>query len=162
MKLSPSWMTIVLVMLAATTVSANVGELHNQDSSSEVDDLPDFNFDQKSQISKFSNDFVYPGDDAVKLDDVEVAAGNDRTNFINRERKIRQVLTAALTNAQMKRKFSEVIPMLRLMTQAQRLTLAALIQAQVAGDQELTLEQVSIIVFKFQIPIECPLTDIHC
>lgn len=145
MKLSP-----VITVLIALHVSIPVGlatQYHqpHDDLDSEVDDLPDFNFEKTSTVADFSEpeEFIYPEDEIVKLDDVEVTAGDHRINFINRERKIRQVLTAALTNAQMRRKFSEVIPMLRLMTKAQRLTLAALIQAQVAGDQELTLEQVS-------------------
>lgn len=145
---------ITLLIMSTATVTANVGDQQQNQPSygqdkSDVNDLPDFNFDKSTKLSELSGEFVYPDDETVRLDDVEETVGDDRTNFINRERKIRQVLTAALTNVQMKRKFSEVIPMLRLMTQAQRLTLAALIQAQVAGNQELTLEQVSFAVVLF-------------
>lgn len=129
---------IVLATLTAIIVAQN------------DDELADFNFESAPpELSRAAEGFAYPEEEIVKLDDVEVTSAGD--NFESRERKIRQVLRAALTNAQMRQKFAEVIPVLRLMTKAQRLTLAALIQAQVAGDQHLTLEQVSTSIYHFHI-----------
>lgn len=119
------------------------------DSYEEEDDLPDFDFEPSSSKGLgIKEDYIYPEDtidgslDVVATKDTNPQYNMEHFNFESRERKIRQVLIRALANTRLKQKFVEVMPVLRMMSKAQRLTLAALIQAQVDGNRVLTLEQV--------------------
>lgn len=116
----------------------------------EEDDLPDFDFELPgdSKDLGIKQDYIYPEDtidgslDVVATRDTNPQYNMEHFNYESRERKIRQVLIRALANTRLRQKFVEVMPVLRMMSKAQRLTLAALIQAQVDGNRVLTLEQV--------------------
>lgn len=128
------------------------------DSYEEEDDLPDFDFEPSSSKGLgIKEDYIYPEDtidgslDVVATKDTNPQYNMEHFNFESRERKIRQVLIRALANTRLKQKFVEVMPVLRMMSKAQRLTLAALIQAQVDGNRVLTLEQVGLLFTTLQI-----------
>lgn len=120
---------VFFIIISFTTCKAQ----HDDD-----DDLPDFEF------------YKTNNKDVTKAKNEEEEAKNElkqqETLFTHKEKKIRQVLLRALSNGQLRRKFSEVMPVLRMMTKQQRLALAALIQAQVVGNRTLTLEQVSVCI----------------
>ncbi|XP_063698123.1 neurotrophin 1 [Culicoides brevitarsis] len=108
------------------------------------DELPDFEFDDGGSNSRITTEDDYLGDGDEFAEQLMAVQQQNQTSaaFAHRERKIRQVLIRALANTKLRQKFVEVMPVLRMMTKAQRLTLAALIQAQVDGNRVLTLEQV--------------------
>lgn len=113
------------------------------------DEIPDFEFESDATYNGHGNPSRITSSDYLQNDDelLDVTPQNQsmaNVNFVNRERKIRQVLIRALANTKLRQKFVEVMPVLRMMTKAQRLTLAALIQAQVDGNRVLTLDQVGI------------------
>lgn len=123
---------LMLFISLTTTVFASVADhyIDDDDDTMGNDEIPDFLFD---------SDDARSDDENLQTDEIQESAG---VNFVNRERKIRQVLIRALANTKLRQKFVEVMPVLRMMTKAQRLTLAALIQAQVDGNRVLTLDQV--------------------
>lgn len=132
--------TFILFVLICTCATANYEE----------DDLPDFDFELPGDGKDLGikQDYIYPEDtidgslDVVATRDTNPQYNMEHFNYESRERKIRQVLIRALANTRLRQKFVEVMPVLRMMSKAQRLTLAALIQAQVDGNRVLTLEQV--------------------
>lgn len=119
LRLLPTLFVLLVILFAIRSTTA---------ASDDDEDLPDFDFDE-------------PGLDYAS--EAKTNAINEHEElFAQRERKIRQVLIRALSNGRLRQKFAEVMPVLRMMTKSQRLTLAALIQAQVDGNRILTLEQV--------------------
>lgn len=90
----------------------------------------------------------------LDLDDTDFPE-NDGLNFKEKEQKLRKVIIKALSVGELRRKFSEVMPMLRAMSKSQRITLAALITAQInaKNGNTLTLDQVILICCFFVILI---------
>lgn len=138
-----AWQLCILMLfisLTTTTVfasaSAAVDHYIEDDDDAVRDEIPDFEFESDNAARITDDDDV---DDLQSNDDLSPL---HEVNFANRERKVRQVLIRALANTKLRQKFVEVMPVLRMMTKAQRLTLAALIQAQVDGNRVLTLDQV--------------------
>jgi hypothetical protein len=90
-------------------------------------------------IDRIDTDFDLFDDDFEGLEDGTLS-------FAEKEQRLKSIMLKVLANAELKRKFSEVIPMIRVMSSTQRSTLAHLITAQVNAKpgKELTLDQVSI------------------
>ena len=143
------------------------------------EELPDFDFEdgQADQSADESHNFEYVYEEAEKIENMEdfesffvddelnvhvnrnqseQYSDDEVLDFHQKELRLRKVLLRALAVGELKRKFSEVMPMLRVMSKKQKSTLAALITAQInAKDgRELTLDQVrfiySIISTSFQ------------
>lgn len=78
-------------------------------------------------------------------------------DFNTKEEKLKKVLLKAMSHHDMKRKFAEVLPLLRVMSKQQRATLASLITAQVnaKSGRELTLDQVCSQSPHLIIPLVC-------
>lgn len=138
------------------------------------EELPDFDFedgqmDQTPAESAHNFEYVYEENEKIgNIEDFESFFVDDELNvhvqrnnsvpydeeevldFHQKELRLRKVLLRALAVGDLKRKFSEVMPMLRVMSKKQKTTLAALITAQVnAKDgRELTLDQVRIFIIK--------------
>nr|XP_014093158.2 neurotrophin 1 isoform X2 [Bactrocera oleae]XP_036219635.1 neurotrophin 1 isoform X2 [Bactrocera oleae] len=117
------------------------------------DDLADFDFVDLKEIewnynSEQIRDQVNNAADDnfiqtfVTMGDLEEE--NQIRPFNLREHVLRSALSKALTNEHLRQKFVEVMPILRALSPQQRLTLSALISAQInlKGDQGLKLEQV--------------------
>lgn len=104
-----------------------------------TDDLLDVNMngdeDEGFEVESENDglDFNVNFDDEDELED-----------FHTKEEKLKKVLLKAMSHTDMKRKFAEVLPLLRVMSKQQRATLASLITAQVnaKSGRELTLDQV--------------------
>lgn len=134
------------------------------------DDLPDFDFvdspvEPEAQES-VRLDYLYFGDtksyddlehyfvddqfnvhiNRTSLDNTDFPE-DDGLNFKEKEQKLRKVLMKALSVGELRSKFSEVMPMLRAMSKSQRVTLAALITAQInaRNGNTLSLDQVIIL-----------------
>ncbi|XP_029408933.2 neurotrophin 1 isoform X2 [Bactrocera dorsalis] len=117
------------------------------------DDLVDFDFADLKEIEwNYNNERIRdqlhnaPGDNFIQT--FVTMSDLDEENRIRpfnlREHVLRSALSKALTNEQLRQKFVEVMPILRALTPQQRLTLSALISAQInlKGNQGLKLEQV--------------------
>lgn len=114
-------------------------------SSNEPDDIADFEFDN---LDGPPSDDYYYNDDVVPhgfekqpdplLDDLSTSS------FESKEHKLKTIMVKAWANGEMRRKFSEVLPILRVMSNTQRVALAALISTQAIAKpgKELTLKQV--------------------
>lgn len=121
----------------------------------ESDELADFEFE-----SQPSNDDYFYADEinaAESLENKEPLDDifddfNDESEFLSKEQKLKQIMLKALSNKGMKRKFSEILPILRMMNSPQRMTLAALISSQAVASpgKELDLEMVSFL----SVPVE--------
>jgi hypothetical protein len=137
----------------------------------ELDELPDFDFvdspvepvaEESAHINyQFSPGYSkdYDGFEHYFIDDqfnVHINRSlddtgfpdDDQNDFKEKEQRLKKVLLKALSVGELRRKFSEVMPMLRVMSKSQRVTLAALITAQVnaRNGKTLTLEQVNILM----------------
>lgn len=80
------------------------------------------------------------------LDDMGSAeSGEESLNLQEKERLVKAELVRAWKNPKMKRKFAEVLPILKVMSSQQKIALAALVSAQIGAKQgrELNLNQVS-------------------
>ncbi|XP_050334479.1 neurotrophin 1 isoform X1 [Bactrocera neohumeralis] len=117
------------------------------------DDLVDFDFADLKEIewnynSERVRDQLHNAVDDNFIQTFVTMSDLDEENRIHpfnlREHVLRSALSKALTNEQLRQKFVEVMPILRALTPQQRLTLSALISAQInlKGDQGLKLEQV--------------------
>lgn len=116
----------------------------------ESDELADFEFESQPQPN--DNDYFYADEinaaeslEKESFDDV-FDDFNDSADFLSKEQKLKQIMWKALTNNGMRRKFSEILPILRMMNTPQRMTLAALISSQAVASpgKELDLEMVSL------------------
>lgn len=124
-------------------------------SSSSSEELLDFDF----ETSETSNNF----EDYYYNDDIFAAPPNPTSTatfapltppatttiqytnaFREKEIKVKSTVLNAWTNRELKRKFSEILPILKVLSSSQKLALAALISAQVSATsgQELNLNQV--------------------
>lgn len=113
----------------------------------ESDELADFEFEsQPSNDDYFYADEINAAESLEKepLDDF-FDDFNDESEFLSKEQKLKQIMLKALSNKGMKRKFSEILPILRMMNTPQRMTMAALISSQAVASpgKELDLEMVS-------------------
>lgn len=116
----------------------------------ESDELADFEFESQPQPN--DNDYFYADEinaaeslEKEPFDDV-FDDFNDSSDFLSKEQKLKQIMWKALSNNGMRRKFSEILPILRMMNTPQRMTLAALISSQAVASpgKELDLEMVSL------------------
>lgn len=141
----------------------------------ELDELPDFDFvdspvepvaEESGHIDYmfYGSNKDYDGFEHYFIDDQFNVRINhtlddtgfpdeDTNNFKEKEQRLKKVLLKALSVGELRRKFQEVMPMLRVMSKSQRVTLAALITAQVnaKNGKTLTLEQVNICFFLFTV-----------
>ncbi|XP_053688550.1 neurotrophin 1 [Sabethes cyaneus] len=78
------------------------------------------------------------------MDDVDFVEDGAVSNFQRKQAAMRQIMMRAFANSEMQRKFAEVLPLLKVMSKAQKATLAALISAQVQSrdGHTMSLEQV--------------------
>ncbi|XP_055534414.1 neurotrophin 1 [Wyeomyia smithii] len=78
------------------------------------------------------------------MDDVDFVEDPAASNFQRKQAAMRQIMMRAFANSEMQRKFGEVLPLLKVMSKAQKTTLAALISAQVHSrdGHTMSLEQV--------------------
>lgn len=134
---------MIFISLLLTVFGSIDHHIVDDDDDESSDELPDFEFE--TPYNGHGNPSRMTADDYEELKDV-ILENQTNVNYVHRERKIRQVLIRALANTKLRQKFVEVMPVLRMMTKAQRLTLAALIQAQVDGNRVLTLDQVFFII----------------
>lgn len=143
-NLTKHFCILMIFISLLLTVLASVDHNMDDDTSSNSDEIPDFEFESDATYNGHGNGRITS--DYLQNDELmDVSLHNesmDNVNLVHRERRIRQVLIRALANTKLRQKFVEVMPVLRMMTKAQRLTLAALIQAQVDGNRVLTLDQV--------------------
>lgn len=157
------YLCILMIFISLLlTVLASVDHYMDDDDTS--DEIPDFEFESDATYNGHGNPSRITSSDYLQNDDelLDVTPQNQsmaNVNFVNRERKIRQVLIRALANTKLRQKFVEVMPVLRMMTKAQRLTLAALIQAQVDGNRVLTLDQVGIVSSRLRARHFCVVSE---
>jgi hypothetical protein len=145
---------VILVAVVIHHIPTVVGD--------DVEELADFEFTSQNNEETESrhNDDYYsesetdtPVDSVDRMDtDFDLFDDGDEFNFddktisfAEKEQRLKSIMLKVLANAELKRKFSEVIPMIRVMSSMQRSTLAHLITAQVNAKpgRELTLDQVS-------------------
>lgn len=125
--------------------------------SSSNEDIVDFDFSNWKEM-----DWNYEGIDSTSInqmavDDADKLQSNTLTledqsseshdyPFDWREKILKNALSKALTNAALRQKFVEVMPILRVLSPQQRLTLSALISTQISTKpgSELKLDQVSV------------------
>lgn len=117
---------------------------------SESDELADFEFESQPQTN--DNDYFY-ADEINAAESLEKEPPlddmfddfNNGSDLLSKEKKLKQIMLRAWSNNGMKRKFSEILPILRMMNTPQRMTLAALISSQAVATpgKELDLEMVS-------------------
>lgn len=117
----------------------------------ESDELADFEFESQPQPN--DNDYFYADEinaaeslEKEPLDDFFDDLNDSSSDFLSKEQKLKQIMWKALSNNGMRRKFSEILPILRMMNTPQRMTLAALISSQAVASpgKELDLEMVSL------------------
>ncbi|XP_011183852.1 neurotrophin 1 isoform X2 [Zeugodacus cucurbitae] len=117
------------------------------------DDLDDFDFSDLKEIewnydSERVRDQLHKAAEDTNIQPFVTIGDLEEENQIRpfnlKEHVLRNALSKALTNEQLRQKFVEVMPILRVLSPQQRLALSALIAAQinVKGDQGLKLEQV--------------------
>ncbi|XP_037932969.1 neurotrophin 1-like [Teleopsis dalmanni] len=118
------------------------------------DDVMDFDFSDLKEIDwnynneNASNEMTTTSDKKVQSNYITFDDFDDEDNQVNlfdwREKILKMALSKALTNASLRQKFVEVMPILRVLSSPQRLALSALISAQINAKQgqELKLEQV--------------------
>ncbi|KAL1373733.1 hypothetical protein pipiens_005100 [Culex pipiens pipiens] len=94
-----------------------------------------------------SSSFLMEDDDTSfdMMDEVDfVEDAEAASNFERKQAAMRRIMLRAFANRDMQRKFGEVLPLLKVMSRAQKATLAALISAQVNSKEghTMSLEQV--------------------
>lgn len=103
--------------------------------------LEDTNSASKGSFLMEDDDTSFDMMDEVDfVEDAEAAS-----NFERKQAAMRRIMLQAFANRDMQRKFGEVLPLLKVMSRAQKATLAALISAQVNSKEghTMSLEQVS-------------------
>lgn len=148
-------MKMLLLKISAFLLVLN-GFMVKSSEISDSDELADFEFESQPQPN--DNDYFYADEinaaeslEKEPFDDI-FDDFNDSSDFLSKEQKLKKIMWKALSNNGMKRKFSEILPILRMMNTPQRMTLAALISSQAVASpgKELDLEMVS---FMFRLNI---------
>ncbi len=96
-------------------------------------DLVDFEFDGVNNSEKFSKS---AGIDRIDVNLEEPSAGDDDSDsnaFDAKEQRIRDSLAQATKDVHYKKKFAQLLPIMRTLTKQQRLVLASLISAQTSA-----------------------------
>jgi hypothetical protein len=110
------------------------------------EEVPDFEFDDnfptdtKNQINRQSP----PAFDFSDFDDFFIDDGSEpELDFVSKEKMLKNAILRALSTKELKYKFSEVMPVLRRLSKAQRMVFSSIISAQINGGRSFTFEEVS-------------------
>lgn len=111
------------------------------------DDLPDFEFDDnyktetKNQVSRQSISTLNFSD----FDDFFIDDGSEHEPHFDikaKEKLLKSAILRALSTKELKYKFSEVLPLLRHLSKAQRMVFSSIISAQINGGRSFTFDEV--------------------
>lgn len=116
------------------------------------DEVPDFEFDDnfptdtKNQVNRQSP----PAFDFSDFDDFFIDDGNEpELDIVSKEKVLKSAILRALSTKELKYKFSEVLPLLRHLSKAQRMVFSSIISAQINGGRSFTFDDVSSYSFSF-------------
>lgn len=119
------------------------------------DDLPDFEFDDtetsNSQVSQLSRKSSNHQLDFSDFDDFFIDDGNEPEDsppshlydIKLKEKILKSAILRALSTKELKYKFSEVLPLLRHLSKAQRMVFSSIISAQINGGRSFSFDEVS-------------------
>lgn len=146
-KLEMSLITKLILVLCVAVIfvfdccSASITHKSN----SNVEEIPDFEFDDNFPIDKQHHhplNLNYNDFDDFFIDDGE--SDDDHTLDIgSKEKMLKDAILRALSTKELKYKFSEVLPLLRHLSKAQRMVFSSIISAQINGGRSFTFDEVS-------------------
>lgn len=127
-------------------------------------DLPDFDFDNEPGEDYYYGDGltkIMDKSDTISAENVQstlfgdVKLTDEQTNaFVAKEKRVRAALLRATKDSGYRKKFVQIMPILRSLSKPQRLVLAALVSAQtgsLSGKTELNMAQVATYIPFFSI-----------
>lgn len=141
---------VLIVISALICVDAESTARDNSES-----DLPDFDFDNEPGEDYYDGDGItriMDKSDKISNENVQstlfgdVVLTDEQTNaFVAKEKRVRAALLRATKDSGYRKKFVQIMPILRSLSKPQRLVLAALVSAQtgsLSGKTELNMAQV--------------------
>lgn len=122
--------TLSLISIALITIA-----------DSDLDDLQDFDFENDLLVDDANNQ-VPESDQLWNIDDVDEQPA---VSFVEKEKRVRDALARITMNPNNRQTMTQILPILRSLSTAQRTTLAAIVMAQASqhDGNELNYEQVS-------------------
>lgn len=103
------------------------------------EEIPDFEFDDNFPTQKDARTSLEITDfDDFFIDD----AYDTELDIVSKENVLKDAIVRALSTKELKYKFSEVLPLLRHLSKAQRMVFSAIISAQINGGRSFTLDEV--------------------
>lgn len=132
--------TLMLCILLCVFVNFSGGNKN-------YDDLPDFEFDdnfkteKKNQVRSQSPTTL----DFSDFDDFFIDDGSEPEPHFDikaKEKLLKSAILRALSTKELKYKFSEVLPLLRHLSKAQRMVFSSIISAQINGGRSFTFDEV--------------------
>lgn len=116
--------------------------------SKNLDDLPDFEFDDNFSADVHRNQVHRPPTiDFSDFDDFFIDDGNNEQDheldIKSKEKLLKNAILRALSTKELKYKFSEVLPLLRHLSKAQKMVFSSIISAQINGRRSFTFNEVS-------------------
>lgn len=110
------------------------------------EEIPDFEFDDNfpTDTKNHVNKQTPPAFDFSDFDDFFIDDGSDsEPDFGSKEKMLKSAILKALSTKELKYKFSEVMPVLRRLSKAQRMVFSSIISAQINGGRAFTFDEVS-------------------
>lgn len=153
-KMEMSIKNIVLLCIAAGVVcNCSASITRNGQTHTRADELPDFEFDDNYSIDKFHNQHTQNSQSSQAnlnlndFDDFFIDDGDDNDRYIeldiaSKKKMLKAAILRALSTQELKYKFSEVLPLLRHLSKAQRMVFSSIISAQINGARSFTFDEV--------------------
>lgn len=132
--------TLVTLMLCILCIFVNYSGGNKND-----DDLPDFEFDDNFKTEKKNQVIRQSTLDFSDFDDFFIDDGSEpepRFDIKAKEKLLKSAILRALSTKELKYKFSEVLPLLRHLSKAQRMVFSSIISAQINGGRSFTFDEV--------------------
>lgn len=132
-------MSMIFVLCTLVSIISAHGGL-------KYEEIPDFEFDDnfptdtKNQVNRQSPAVF----DFSDFDDFFIDDGSEpELDFASKEKMLKSAILRALSTKELKYKFSEVMPVLRRLSKAQRMVFSSIISAQINGGRSFTFDEVS-------------------
>lgn len=144
MKIKKIEMSMLVLYVAVFCVGAVTTTTDNEE-------IPDFEFDDNFSINKFNIKQQQPHTTSLDFNDFDdffIDDGDDDTelDITSKEKNLKDAILRALSTRELKYKFSEVLPLLRHLSRAQRMVFSSIISAQIGGGRSFTFDEVCLIL----------------
>jgi hypothetical protein len=154
---------ITKIILLCIAVDYSLASITHKGSNKNADEIPDFEFDDNFPVEKsptssshhrhhnqhqsHSANLNFNDFDDFFIDDGE-SESDSSLDFGSKEKMMKDAILRALSTKELKYKFSEVLPLLRHLSKAQRMVFSSIISAQINGGRSFTFDEASYTNYK--------------